>query len=178
MNSRLPAWMRLTCKGRINRYRYFWYSIGTGLIVAIPSYFFLSIYGSRALALGDVPFFVILINYAVEILGLLYTLSFMTRRLHDLNRSISFMAPIPLLYILIWLNPFSDMMGPSSLHSLMFITPLLAISLLLLIYLYFFKGTEGPNPYGPDPLKYSSYEEYLKVVNDANTSSEDNRFER
>lgn len=171
MNSRLPAWMRLTFKGRINRFRYIWYSIGTGLIIAIPSFVFLGIYGFRAIALGDVPFFVILINYALEILSLLYAFSFMIRRLHDLNRSVLFLTPIVLIYIIGWFISLDDILNSS-------LFPFLILAnLFLFIYLYFFKGTEGSNPYGPDPLEYSSYEKYLDEL-DHPDSLEDHRFDR
>jgi Predicted membrane protein len=146
----LPAWMRLTFKGRINRFRYFWYPIGVGFIIAIPDFIFLGIYGLRAVALGEAPPFVSSIHAIIQLLNTLYLVSFGVRRLKDLDKSG-------------WLI-------------LVLIIPLVNVGLFL--YLLFFKGTDGQNQYGPDPLEYERYSDYLDHINGNNTSNSGNRFER
>jgi len=146
---RLPAWMRITFKGRINRFRYIFFPMMSGFILGIPNWLFIGIFGTKAVATGSLPLIPTLILAVIQIIGLLYFISFSIRRLQDLNRSK-------------WLL-------------LIMLIPLVNFG--LFIYLYFFKGTTGPNKYGPDPLEYDEYSEYLEAIN-SRTPNAGNRFER
>ena len=77
--------------------------------------------------LGDSAILAVFV--AISFVGFVAGLSLNVRRLHDLNHSGFF--------CLLLLIPFSFF---------------IIIDFFLLIYLIFFKGTEGDNQYGPDPL--------------------------
>jgi Predicted membrane protein len=146
---RLPAWMRITFKGRINRFRYIWYPMGIGLVIGLPNLIFVGMYGIKAVATGNIPPILSLIYAVIQFVGLLYYISFGVRRLKDLNKS----------------------------KWLFLVTFVPIANFVLFIYLLFFKGTTGSNKYGPDPLEYDEYSEYLEAVN-SHTPDAGNRFER
>ena len=139
--NKLPAWLRLTFKGRINRFRFIWYPFGLSLILSIPSLILLSIYGIVAMATGKIlPIFSYIPIVLPIILGLIMT--------------------------------------PMQILKSGFFNILWFINFILAIYLVFFKGTKGDNKYGPDPLDYPEYEEYLKTLENNNSENPDTRFNR
>ena len=170
--NKLPAWLRLTFKGRINRFRFIWYPFGLSLILSIPSLILLSIYGIVAMATGKILPIFSYILFALQIVGQVYWISFAIRRLQDLNRSGWFILPIVLPIIL------GLIMTPMQILKSGFFNILWFINFILAIYLVFFKGTKGDNKYGPDPLDYPEYEEYLKTLENNNSENPDTRFNR
>lgn len=94
-----------SCKGRLNRAR-FWKNIVITYILAICAFeAFKSPIIVTVLGIASIPFFI--------------------RRFHDLNRSGWFLLTMFIPYV----------------------------NILISIYAGFFKGTDGPNDYGPDPLQ-------------------------
>ena len=126
-------------EGRINRLEYFTRNIGLVLLLGIlqaVSYLFFFI---LQFIIGDIVAGILSLVVSVATLIMLlaaqYHLDVM--RLHDLNRSgklaiakiLTFIILIPV--VIIGLIP----------------------DVIIGIYLFFFKGTTGPNDYGPDPLE-------------------------
>ena len=144
----LPAWLRLTFKGRLNRARYFWYEIGVGLILIITTLVFIGFFGFVKIAGGDALDIVFAILFIIRIVLFAYYVSFTIRRLKDLDKS--------RWLLLLMFIPFVNV----GFH----------------IYLIFFKGTKGPNKYGPDPLEFEEYSDYLETVKNY-TPDTDTRFE-
>lgn len=129
----IPFWLKITFKGRLNRWRYF-------LLSLFPTCFFIAFSllldnddHDELLARNVLSF--LLFFFAVYLL--FYVLSLEVRRLHDRNNSA--------WWILLCFFPL--------------------INLGLTIYLLFFKGTPGPNKYGPDPLEHPNYSDYLRALN-------------
>jgi len=127
---KIPAWLRITFKGRINRFRFFWYPFGISLAV-LPIYFVLvmMLIGSELLLLTAIP------AALVHLYTQVWSVSLLVRRLHDLNRT-GWMA-------------------------LLLFIPL--VNFVFGIYVVFFKGTDGSNKYGEDPLEYDNYSEYFEA---------------
>ena len=137
MNS-LPFFMRINFEGRLNRWRYFWFSLPLSLLFMLPVSLLIRFFESKGSSILS-P-----LSWLLNILWFLYILSLEIRRLHDLNHSG-------------WL-------------CLITITPV--INIFFILYLTFAKGTGGPNKYGPDPLEYENYEDYLTVLRNPNVQSD------
>lgn len=111
-------------RGRIGRLRYLAYNVGLNLVMSVVM---VPIMGVSAFTGGDMA---AMGGVSMILLGILYTLSLVItimygkRRLNDLNRSGWFM--------------------------LLLIIPL--INLFLIIYMLFFRGTEGDNNYGSEAV--------------------------
>ena len=108
-----------SCKGRLNRARYWKYAITTSALSAVVSSVTGLVVGGIDELLGMIV--ASAMGAIISILGI----PFAVRRVHDLNRSGWF--------LLIALIPI--------------------VNFVLAIYAGFFKGTDGPNNYGPDPLQ-------------------------
>ena len=89
------------------------------------------------------------IGKVVAVILIIPSYSLIIRRLHDLNRPGWWCAPLIINTII---KMFLKDTQSSALFSI--IGGLIALaSFILSIYLLFFKGTDGPNQYGPDPLE-------------------------
>lgn len=100
-----------------------------------------------------------LINVNPKVLGLLISVvllipsySLMIRRLHDLNRPEWWCIPSIIQVVLHLFTSISNPANMSSMPSL-FGGVLSLVNFAIAIYLLFFKGTDGFNQYGPDPLE-------------------------
>ena len=100
-----------------------------------------------------------LINVNPKVLGLLISVvllipsySLMIRRLHDLNRPGWWCIPS---IIQVVLHLFTSISNPANMSSMpSFVEGVLSlVNFAIAIYLLFFKGTDGFNQYGPDPLE-------------------------
>lgn len=143
-------------KGRINRKRYFLFSllalllfIGLGLLAIFIS--------SIQFALGG---FLLILVFCYAML-LIYSL--VARRLRDLNHSGWWALPVFILSF--------HIRTPTkvySIHTLFnneyFSYAISALVILPSLYYLFFKGTKGSNSYGPDPLDYEEYDDYLEEL--------------
>lgn len=171
--NKLPAWMRITFKGRINRARFLGYPIGVGIILGIPILILAGIYGVKAVKAGAIPIIPHLIYLTLKTIGQIYYISLCIRRLHDLNRS-SWLILILLPQIILALIFSPIEIIKSGLFYVIFF-----INASFFIYLLFSKGIDGSNKYGPDPLEYpNSYKHYLTALENSNPVSTDTRFDR
>ena len=78
---------------------------------------------------------VIFATLAVALYISIYQVSAFIRRLHDIDKTA-------------WLT-------------LLVFVPI--INFIFVLYLFFAKGTQGPNQYGADPLEYNNYTDYLNA---------------
>jgi Predicted membrane protein len=146
----LPSFLRICFGTRINRLRFFLYglfmmifliAILVVIVTTILMPLMATIHGSPTPTTGFsfFPVFmsIFFFNLCFIFFGWSYSLSLMVRRLHDLNKSWTwiFILFIPLVNFLFYL------------------------------YLLFAKGTVGSNRFGDDPLEYDSYGEYLDSQN-------------
>jgi len=115
----------LSFSGRIGRLRYFAYGMGLYLILVA----FAGFIAGTGVFLGDgsMPIPIMVVMGAVYLAIIVYSIGLGKRRLNDLNRSGW------------WLFAF--------------IVPIL--NFILMIYIMFFRGTEGSNNYGPEPCANS-----------------------
>ena len=119
--------------GRLNRWPFFWKLWLYNIAASIAAWLLIKITGTKAAA------------YPISLLNSWVWLSFLTRRLHDLNRSGWFvLTPIALALLAI-----SALIGGSV---MLFMVAYLAFFGFYL-YVLFCRGTVGPNDYGPDPLE-------------------------
>lgn len=142
--------------GRINRKRFFYFSllsivlflVFTAFVVFISHYF---------------PIIAFLLSLFIWPYVILLFSSVIVRRLHDQNNSgwwgfLAFIYPF-IIMIQRWTH---------SIHTLFdneyFSDLISGYILLLLLYCLLFKGTDGLNAYGPDPLDYEDYDDYLEVL--------------
>ena len=113
-----------TTEGRLNRLRYLKYQVLWSLIIGIAG-FILGFIGG--FVTGDAESLLVTIPAGImSFVGGIGGIMLTIRRLHDLDRSGWF--------ILLALVPF--------------------VNILFAIYIWFFKGTDGYNRYGADPLTY------------------------
>ena len=148
--NRLPNFLIICFGTRINRLRFFLYSLALLLLLIIILVFVMTtfliplmatIHGSPTPTAGfpffPVFMFIFFFNLCFIFFVWSYSISLVVRRLHDLNKSWTwiFILFIPLVNFLFYL------------------------------YLLFAKGTVGSNRFGDDPLEYDSYGEYLDSQN-------------
>lgn len=113
-----------TTEGRLNRLRYFKYQIIWSLLVAIAGGI-LAFMGE--FVTGDSNSVLVTIPTGImSFVGFVGGFRLAIRRLHDLDKSGWFM--------LLWIVP--------------------VVNVIFAIYLFCFKGTDGYNRYGEDPLTY------------------------
>ena len=140
--------MFLRFDNRLNRKRYIKRGLALGgiaVILIIIMSIIATLTGVNPVIAGVlVPFVFLIPNYCL-----------MVRRLHDLNRPGWWCVPSIIQAVLHPLlnNPDSAAMAsmPSFGEGVLSL-----INLALAVYLLFFKGTDGPNRYGPDPLEAQS----------------------
>jgi|GEM_PF-937348 Predicted membrane protein len=141
-------WFYLTTKGRLNRKQYllmvfFWKSVDRffgGLLEKAPD-----------------TGFVLIISLAFLFILKIYDYSITSRRLHDFNASGLWALPIVIYHLMLSLF-LPD--RPIPIQFFYWAAPYLLISL----FLFFKKGTSGKNKYGPDPLEYEKYSDYLAAT--------------
>jgi len=137
--------MFLRFDNRLNRKRYIKRSLALGgiaIILIIIMSIISALTGVNPVIAGAlVPFVLLIPSYSLTI-----------RRLHDLNRPGWWCIPGIIQAVL---HPALIIHNPANMSSLP--SPvegvLTLINLALAVYLLFFKGTDGPNRYGPDPLE-------------------------
>ena len=113
-----------TAEGRLNRLKYFKYLLAFNFGMLFISFILSFIVGIVTAMLGLPEFIVSLFAYAISIPIAVGDVMLQIRRLHDLDKS-GWFALLSLIPI---------------------------INFCLGLYLLLFKGTEGDNRYGPDPL--------------------------
>ena len=92
---------------------------------------------------------VLTIGKLIAVILLIPSYSLIIRRLHDLNRPGWWCAPLIINTIIKMF-----LKGTQSSALLSIIGGLIALaSFIVSVYILFFKGTDGPNQYGPDPLE-------------------------
>ena len=128
-----------TYTGRLNRQRYLFRGIGLEFL-AVGIFMVIGIVGiaggmkeEAAIGLG------FLCAMPLIVLSLFNSI----KRVHDLNQP-GWLAVVQALAG--WFNAFSDNEAVNVIGGL--------VSFVLSVYFLFFKGTEGPNQYGDDPLRY------------------------
>lgn len=148
---RLREWLKITFKGRVSKKEFFYSVFGSLFLLLFVSIILIVIYGLLELLLPFTkPFLewpVVLIIILLAIYQTIFVASMSVRRLHDLNLSGYFY----LLYIILFFGNSLFSVIAKSFPMLSLIIFLLSI--IFVIYLLFFKGTKGPNKYGPDPLE-------------------------
>ncbi len=155
--------------GRLNRMAYFTRFFILVLIGPAIHYVLGMVFGYENIASNAKGFastLTMLIEGVWGFLTSLATISLMTRRLHDLNHSgwwqLLFFIPfctavVACMFMFFGMAASSAGSGLMALGvsiigiALIFFT--LLFSLCFKLYVLFFKGTDGPNDYGPDPLK-------------------------
>lgn len=156
------SYTKPTFKGRINRKRYFFFSL-----LSVILFLFLGVF---SLITGSAGLTLLLLLSAFFYFILLF-ISLMIRRFHDLNRS-GWWA------FLFFCMTFSFQIGGKnySIHALfdnLFLSWIIFLGALAILgYCLFFKGTSGSNPYGPDPLEYEEYDDYLEAINTFSSQKE------
>lgn len=124
--------------GRIGRAKFFAYTFGVNVLSAVS-----------ALIVSFLPgaIFPRLLTIAVYILFSYLGICLVVQRLHDLNKPgwyyLAFVATMLTLYYL------SEAFSPG----FMYVSMILALFFITSIYC--FQGTDGDNPYGPDPVALS-----------------------
>lgn len=171
--NRFPSALQIIFRGRLNRFRYFCFSVIAALLLAaveflikIVFYLFASEPSFEIFEkmLETQPFkwnyyfLPMILLLAVDLIQTFFLFSLSIRRLHDLNRTgwwyVVFLA-VPLVALFLPVEYIIQSTG---------IAFFLFLSFLFFLYLLFFKGTAGPNNYGPDPLEYDDYDDYLKAL--------------
>lgn len=147
MNFLLPSFI-----GRLNRQRYFFYFLASILL-----FFGLGIICSLLLR-NSALLILLVISYPVS---LMYSL--VTRRLHDLNHN-GWWAVLFFLSTVYIKTPTFIISIHALFNSLTLSHIINALNILTFLYLLLFKGTSGPNKYGPDPLGYEEYSDYLEAL--------------
>jgi uncharacterized membrane protein YhaH (DUF805 family) len=139
--------------GRIGR-KSFW--IGTLVLTAI----FIAVIFALMVMLGeevlDGPYSGNSATMLVlQVLSVIASIPVMLKRLHDLNRSYGLLAPFLVMEGLTVIGDLTGLNGSAGDPSA-FGWTLVAVygvyGLALIIYLGFYRGTQGPNDFGPDPL--------------------------
>lgn len=121
----------LSFSGRLNRWPFFWKLWLYNVAASAVAWLIAKIAGQQY-------------AYPISLLGTWVWLSFLVRRLHDLNRSGWFaLTPLALGCLAA-----SALIGQSMFLFMIAYLALIAFYLCLL----FRRGTDGPNDYGPDPL--------------------------
>lgn len=120
----------ISFNGRIGRLRYLAYSIGASFVLMLVTMPLIGMSAFTGAAMGGeagMSMLAMLGMAAYYIAAIVISVMYAKRRLNDLNRSGWWM--------------------------LLFIVPV--VNLLLVIYLIFFPGTDGPNDWGPAPVANS-----------------------
>ena len=97
----------------------------------------------------------LLIALGVTLLLLYPSLAYIVKRLHDRNRTgwwAGGMYGLAIVSNLVTLAGYGGTAAEPEMAVLVFLIPMLAIALWLFVELGFFKGTPGPNRFGPNPL--------------------------
>lgn len=144
-------------KGRLGRWQYFKNCM---LLWVISLIFQLVVWGITGFSLskGEMPFLLKLVSYPFQLAVWVASITLMTRRLHDLNKSgwwqLIFQVPVVLgiagfVMLIFTVNGNFGALGWTGVGLILLA---FAISIGASLWILFVKGTVGTNDYGPDPL--------------------------
>ena len=123
-------------QGRSSRSEYWWIQLFNILVMIVPMIMFFGVVGADPYAMesGDVPPGAWLPLILIGLYGLVIiipSIALVVRRFHDLNQT----GWLYLIFIIVGLIPLVGM-----------------IASIAMVIWFCFRGTIGPNKYGPDPL--------------------------
>jgi len=128
-----------TYTGRLNRQRYFFRGLGLGFLAFV----ILMVVGTIGIAGGMKEELALGLGFLLAMPLIVLSLFNSIKRAHDLDKP-GWLAIVQALPG--WVDVFTTNQAVTVVAGL--------VGLILGIYLLFFKGTEGPNQYGDDPLRY------------------------
>lgn len=137
----IPEWLQITFIGRLNRLRFLVFYIGISLIMCLYTSllwalnnFSINTYGyPMDQMIWGLPFYAL--GMLLGLYTVVYTVSLEVRRLHDMEKS-GWWALLQLIPI---------------------------VNFFFFVYLFFWKGDRETNDYGPAPLRYAYYSDYVSV---------------
>lgn len=145
-------WVNLkahTIHGRLNRARFFLWGLGYNLLLGVVS----TILGVLLSFLGNVrATLAAVVQFAFNILSMVISIFLLIGRLHDLNWS-GWMILVPVAFelviagVMMWLLFTGQAVVGGPLFWIVW-----GICLAFVLFLYFKRGTVGPNRFGPDPV--------------------------
>lgn len=128
---------------RINRLRFFLYSLLIGIIISFINYIL-------DMLLGDTGLGAFIIQTFIALLYGYFYFALMFKRFHDMNQKWLYIIPI---YIAIIVVSILVSLYPTAQFLSYILYLALLIGLLVGLTLLFTKWTVWPNKYGPDPLE-------------------------